>query len=266
LPIVFLIAALALLSLRHERQLVLANALRATVLAPVLTLHSGLAVSRVLRAELEELRAARDSFATQVVALRGVEEENMRLRALLGLVERGRGRFLPANVWPSGRPGEGVKTSFVIDLGRSAGVRENAPVVAAGGLVGVVRAALARQASGDYWTHRDFRVSAMTADGLVFGIVRPVGDGEVLMQLDGAPFQVELAPGTEIVTSGQGSVFPRGIPIGWVVELQRAEAGWAKSYLVRPAVYPEAAREVMVLTSERPGEGAGDLWTQPESP
>ena len=35
------------------------------------------------------------------------------------------------------------------------------------------------------------------------------------------PFHERLEPGTLITTSGLGGVFPRGIPIGEVVELHR---------------------------------------------
>ena len=138
--------------------------------------------------------------------------------------------------------------------------RPGAPVVAPGGLVGVVRVASPNQAIGDFWTHRDFRASAMTADGGAFGIIRSAGEWPLLMRLDGIPFQAELSRGTRIVTSGMGGVFPRGIPIGEVVQLTETEAGWARSYLVKPLVYPDAAREVMVLLGQEANADVFDIW------
>ncbi len=248
------------MTLPHERQLALATALRSSVLAPALRLQTGFFDMRVMRSRVDVLRNERDSLAAQVLALQGVDEENLRLRALIGLAERGRERFVPANLDPEGRVGEHVKRSFVLDRGVSAGIQEDAPVVAPAGLVGVVRIVARGQATGDFWTHPDFRVSAMTADGRVFGIIRPRGGDEPLMQLDGAPYQVELSRGTEIVTSGMGGVFPRGIPIGLVVDVVSEEEGWAKSYRVQPAVYPDAVREVMVVV-ESGEEGLTDVWS-----
>lgn len=253
------------MTLPHERQLALATALRSTALAPVLHLQSGFSDMRALRASVQALRAQRDSLAAELFALQGVEEENLRLRALLVLAERGKNRFVPANVSPAGRAGEGVKRSFVLDVGTAGGLWAHAPVVAPGGLVGVVRAVSLSQAAGDFWTHPDFRVSAMTADGSVFGIIRSLGGIHSLMQLDGTPYQVELAPGTELVTSGQGGVFPRGIPIGRVLELTSTEAGWARSYLVQPAVYPDAVREAMVLVEGGVAGDMTDLWDRTAS-
>jgi len=202
---------------------------------------------RAMRNHLEELRRERDALVQRLLALQGVGEENLRLRALVDLAERAQQRFVPANLDPAGRAAELVKRSFVLDRGASAGIAEDAPVVAPGGLVGVVRIAAPQQSTGDFWTHRDFRVSAMTLDGRVFGIIRPLAGEQPLMQLDGAPYQVELTRGTEIVTSGMGGVFPRGIPVGRVIDVVSAEEGWAKSYRVQPAVYPDAVREVMVV-------------------
>ncbi len=250
-----------LLSLPHERQLLLATALRSTVLAPVLRVHRWLAASETTQASIEELRATRDSLTAALLALRGVEEENLRLRAMLGLAERGSDHFRPANLVPAGRVGEGVKRSFVLDLGSASGVASDAAVVAPGGLVGIVRMVFPSQATGDFWTHPDFRVSAMTGDGRVFGIIGPAGGTPLAMRLDGAPFQADLPSGTELVTSGLGGVFPRGVPIGRVVEVIAEEAGWAKSYLVKPAVYPDAVREVMVLAGRGDTIDLSGLWS-----
>ena len=247
------------MTLPHERQLAMATTLRSSVLVPILRLQSTFSDMSAMRVRVEELRHERDNLAARVLALQGVDEENSRLRSLIGLAERSAGLFVPANLDPEGRVGERVKRSFVLDRGASDGILEYAPVVAPNGLVGVVRIVAPGQATGDFWTHPDFRVSAMTVDGRVFGIIKPQG-GDPLMVLDGAPYQVELSPGTEIVTSGMGGVFPRGIPIGRIAERVSQEEGWAKSYLVQPAVYPDAVREVMVVVEVVEGD-LSEVWS-----
>ena len=70
------------------------------------------------------------------------------------------------------------------------------------------------------WTHPDFRVSAMSADGTAFGIVQAHLTGATtgyLMELRGIPFRATLKPGALIVSSGWGGVWPRGIPVGTVL-------------------------------------------------
>lgn len=257
--LLFLLGGLVLVTLPYPHQLGLATAVRSTALRPILELHGAIDDLSSTRAGLQAVQAERDSLAAQVLALQGVEEENLRLRELVELSERGGSRFQPANLYPAGRTGEAVKRSFMLDVGTETGVTADAPVVAPQGLVGVVRAPGRGQATGDFWTHPEFRVSAMSADGRVFGIIRPLPGLPPAMQLYGTPYQASLQTGAEIVTSGVGGVFPRGIPIGQVHSLMGTEAGWARTYRVTPLVYPESVREVMVIVRAETGEVA-EAW------
>lgn len=218
-------------------------------------------VERDLRSAVIRLRSERDSLAAVVVSLQDVVRETGRLRRLVGLAERAGPRFVAANLVPSGRGGRGAGElqTFHLGVGRRHGIEAPAPVVTASGLVGVVRSAGAEHSAGDFWTHPDFRASAMTEDERAFGIVRPAsdaGEGPRALLLTGVPYQLELEPGTRVVTSGLGGIFPRGVPIGRVLDLVRAEEGWAKTYRVEPFVPPGAAVEVLVM---RRGDASADL-------
>lgn len=259
---IFLLLSIVCLSLPRSRQLALAEVLQSTVLAPFLSLQHGVVQERALRDAVARLRSERDSLAAVVAALSDVERENARLRALAGLARRAEPQFVPANLLPGGRLGGELQT-FLLDVGRRRGIRPPAPVVTAGGLVGVVRSAGADRSAGDFWTQPDFRASAMAEDGRAYGIVRPAANPSQelrMLLLTGVPFQVDLAPGTLVVTSGLGGVFPRGIPIGRVVAIARVEEGWAKSYWIRPAVHPGAAVEVLVMRAGDSGADVSELW------
>jgi rod shape-determining protein MreC len=91
----------------------------------------------------------------------------------------------------------------------------------------------------------------MTVEGDVYGIVVPRRiEGEPLLVLTGTPRHVELEPGTLIVTSGHGGVFPRGIPVGTVVGLESQEEDWQRNYVIRPLVSPSEMTYVLVLGGE----------------
>src|SRR5690606_22963998 len=91
-----------------------------------------------------------------------------------------------------------------------------------------------------------------------FGEVRRGGIGEEdLRVLTGAPFHSDVRPGRQVVASGRARC-PRGIPIGVVLGSEEADTGGRKSYLIRPAVRPEAARAVLVAT--RSGGDLSDVW------
>jgi rod shape-determining protein MreC len=113
------------------------------------------------------------------------------------------------------------------------------------------------------WTHPDFRVSAMSPDGTAFGIAQAHltgATGGYLIELRGVPFRATLKPGAQIVSSGWGGVWPRGIPIGTVLQEIKTSEGWARTYLLRPAVNPADVYSVMILRRDRLAKGFDGIW------
>jgi rod shape-determining protein MreC len=111
----------------------------------------------------------------------------------------------------------------------------------------------------------------MSADRSAYGIVYPHlsesgRDAEIpperyLMEMRGVAFRSALKPGTLIVTSGLGGVYPAGIPIGTVLGELRTSEGWARTYLVRPAVRPPDVSNVIVLLPKRiQGQSLERVW------
>jgi rod shape-determining protein MreC len=114
------------------------------------------------------------------------------------------------------------------------------------------------------WAHPDFRVSAMSIDEGAFGIIQPhlgAGAERWLLEMRGVPFRAKLDPGTLLVSSGLGSTYPRGIPVGTVLGELSTPEKWARTYLVKPAVLPEAIGPVLVLLSSRAQRGVNGVWT-----
>jgi rod shape-determining protein MreC len=230
--------------------------LRATALKPFVAMRGWIAARRAEREDLRVVRAERDSLAAVATAQAVLAEENARLRGLLGLSARVPARFAAAQLL---RLGTGAaEGTFLIDIGTDQGVVVGSPVFTVGGLVGVVREVSRHSAQAIDWTHGEFRVSGMMANGDVYGIIEPRRGAyreEDLLLMTGAPFHSDVRPGSRIVTSGRGEVFPRGVPIGEVLGIESADTGWRKSYIIRPYVRPESAAQVLVGI----GTGALDL-------
>lgn len=237
----------------------LVGAVRGTVLRPVLALQRSGTEREALLADPVRLRAERDSLAAFLVGNMSLEEENSDLRDLLSLRARLPRSFIPAELIRI--PGRGLDGLFLLTTGARQGVRPGSPVVAPGGLVGQVLKVSAGTTEGMDWTSPNFGASAMTVDGDVYGLVEPrLGDdGESLLALTGTAFHTELEEGTLIVTSGRGGVYPRGIPIGTVLGLEESQAGWRKSYLLRPMVSPAEMSYVLILGEPDPELAGKDL-------
>jgi rod shape-determining protein MreC len=255
-----LLIAITLLILPIEYQRPVRDVVRSTVLRPFLSLQ-GQIVQRSSRVvDVSSLRAQRDSLAALVAAQASLSEENRQLRSTLGLAGRLEASFRPANVIRVGL--SSAESTFIIDAGRADGVYEGSPVFTAQGLLGVVWEVSEHTAQAVDWTHPDFRVPAMTADGDAYGMVEPRRGRyreDDLLALTGAPFQVDVRPGRRVVSSGRGNLFPRGIFIGTVIGIEEADTGWRKSYMIRPGIRPEAARHVLVSISTA-REDLSDVW------
>ena len=56
-------------------------------------------------------------------------------------------------------------------------------------------------------------------------------------------------PGTLVLSSGLGGVYPKGIPVGTVTGIVREQTGWERVYRLRPAANPGSAAHVLVLVT-----------------
>jgi hypothetical protein len=55
-------------------------------------------------------------------------------------------------------------------------------------------------------------------------------------------------------------VWPRGIPVGTVLQEIKTSEGWARTYLLRPAVNPADVYSVMILRRDRVAKGVDGVW------
>ena len=227
-----------------------ASLLRGSVLRPFILAQEALVRRSIHAEDTEVLQARLDSLEVVIANSSTLSEENTRLRSLLDLPGRSPAQYVAASVIRAGTPGS--ESMFLLDEGTRSGVTRDSPVIMGRGLLGVVREAQATSATAMDWTHPQFWASAMTEDGSIYGFVEAsrgrFREADRLL-LDGVPFQEELEPGVTLVTSGLGGVYPRGIPIGVVIEESEAQEGWRRSYWLRPFVSPGEATHVQVLVS-----------------
>ncbi len=238
-----------------------ATGMRRSFLAPLVMLQERSEKGRQSLLAADAKQAHLDSLSLGTMRAGELESENDRLRKLIGLGARVRTGFIPAEALH----GRGIRdeTTVILSAGSRAGVSRLSPVIAPEGLVGVVDQVDPTMSHAMLWTHPDFRVSAMSPDGTAFGIAQAHltgATGGYLIELRGVPFRATLKPGALIVSSGWGGVWPRGIPVGTVLEEIKTSEGWARTYLLRPAVNPSDVYSVMILRRDRLAKGLEGVW------
>jgi rod shape-determining protein MreC len=237
----------------------LASSLRDTVLAPVIWLQARAQEGRTSRARFAAVVAQRDSAAEAAQMLPVLTAENVRLRELVALSRRMRLRYAAAEVLHQSTATD--DRMLLLDVGIEDSVRGFEPVIAPEGLIGVVANSTQRTATVMTWAHPEFRVSAYTADGRVFGLVAPTSGSmasEAALEFRAASYRDTLAAGTLVLSSGLGGVYPKGIPVGTVVGVAREQEGWERVYALRPSANPSSVAHVMVVLAR--GESLADAF------
>jgi rod shape-determining protein MreC len=149
------------------------------------------------------------------------------------------------NVWYS---------TVTIDKGESSGVHVNDPVINGEGLVGKVAQAASDGAQVTLITDSSVGVSARIGASGATGIVQPkVGDPNDLL-LQYLPANTQANKGEYVVTSGtvsspDDSLYPPGIPIGQVTQVNEESA--YRSVNVHPLANLHNLDVVQVLTAAR---------------
>lgn len=214
-----------------------------------------------LQAENEALRAD----------LARLEEENLQYRE--ALVSSGQLRriaemrrdfevpLLPADV--VGQDASPWFRSLLLDRGRSAEVRSGMPVMVEQGVVGLVSATSLHAARAMMILDRRSAVDAMIQRSRARGLVRGLGTGELEFE-----FMVrgdDVKEGDEVITSGVGGVYPKGLRVGTVRSVNADRSELLHTARVEPSVDFGRLEQVFVMLRRGPtmdllfGGGDGDL-------
>jgi rod shape-determining protein MreC len=201
----------------------------------------------------ESLRLTREAAVLQrrISYLEEQALETQRLQGLLAMREVSRAEFLAARV--VGKDPTNWFKSILIDRGSLAGIRRNQPVVAPDGLVGRVVEVTPTAAKVQLITDPVSAAGGLIQRTRVIGIVSgSLGAGLKVRYL---PLMADIAIGDEVVTSGMGGVFPKGIPLGRVIAAERRSGALFQEATLAPNVDLSRLEEVLILTGTQSRDG-----------
>jgi rod shape-determining protein MreC len=155
-------------------------------------------------------------------------------------------------------------STLKIDKGSGDGLRENQPVIAAGGLIGKLTSVTGGTAEVRLITDGQSGVSAQVFPAGVTGVVRPeVGNPDDLL-LEHVESGRRVTENTLVITSGftsarTESLFPRGIPIGRVTKVDLDELETYQRVHVKPFADLHRIDVVQVLTRKGVAQQAASV-------
>lgn len=138
--------------------------------------------------------------------------------------------------------------SLTIDRGSSAGIKDGMPVMAADGVVGQTVKVTPNSSRVLLLTDHASGIAAMIQRSRARGVAK--GKGENTCSLEFTMRGEDVQVGDQVVTSGIGGVFAKGLPIGEVIMVKKGEYGIFQTILIRPAVSTSHLEEVLVVLRE----------------
>lgn len=194
----------------------------------------------------------------EVRELARVRAENERLKKLVGLRET-----LPVDtasaVVTTKTPNEFFRIAHLAIDHPGAGVRENMPVIAPGGAVGLIKRVIGDTATVTLVADASFGVDVVVVRTGARGFVRGAGDeSKYVAKVEYVQRSDEVEVGDVLVTSGVGCRFPRGVAVARVTDVKKREFGTYQTVEAEPTVDFSRLEEVLIVLSDVPGCNPGE--------
>lgn len=204
-----------------------------------------------VREENERLRRRVLDLEEQLVQRAEAERADRRLQELLGVRAALQDEMVPAQI--IGRDPLPWSGTITINRGSSDGIGRNAAVVSQHGVIGQTIAVSAHSARVLLVTDHNSGVDGIVQRSRARGVVKGALDGRCLMKY--LQRSDDVAVGDRIVTSGLDGIFPKGIPIGEVTDVDLDKRGLLKTADIAPSAPLDRIEEVLVVVQRAEEEG-----------
>ena len=202
---------------------------------------------RDMKEENEDLRKLVGEISTKYDNLKTLyietEKKNKRLEEILGFSEKTPYTLMPARV--IGRDPSILSSTIVIDKGARDGVMLNMPVISPNGIVGLVLTVSRDSSRVMLINDKDSRIDVLDQENREVGILEGSADGSTRLSYVDSKASVRM--GDSVVTAGMGNTFPKGLPVGEVVEVERPVSGLFLTITVSPKTDLGNLEEVLLI-------------------
>ena len=272
-------SALALLLMAADARLHLVQPLRLSIAAalhpaqwlarqPVEMVRAAGGYVGGLKSALAREERAQQMLAQQSLRAAQVEYsmmENERLRALLGLLPRLQTPAQAAQVIY--HAGDIYSRRAVIDRGQVQGVAPGSPVMDENGVLGQVTRVYPWSSEVTLLSDRDQVAPVVNArtgqQGVLYGSAQAAG---AMLELRYTAVTEDVREGDLLVTSGVDGVYPSGLPVARVAQVERSGGNTSFAYILcEPQARLGAVAHVMVLAPATPLPAGGTAAAAPKA-
>jgi len=221
----------------------------------------------LVRSENEALQRQRIELAQVATHAAQLAAENAQLRRLLGVTDSvGQAAVVVEVLY---EPANTFNQRLVFNKGSRSGIAPGMPVIDEGGVVGQVVRVTPSTSEAALLTDEQVSIPVqLLRNGLrliAFGGNQP---GKVEVRYFAA--DADIRPDDTLITSGVGGLFPAGLPVGRVEQVERDTASGFARAVAEPLAHPERYRHFLVLQvnvdDTEPGAASAVQPAGPASP
>jgi rod shape-determining protein MreC len=209
-----------------------------------------------LQTENARLEQENLTHAAQLQQLTSLASENEHLRKLLGARERLKSHTSFAEVLYAAR--DPFSRKIVIDQGSQNEVQAGQPVIDGAGVVGQVTRVYPWLAEVTLVTDKGHLVPVLNTRNGLRAVLGGTGNDGAL-ELKFVPLNADFENGDQLVTSGIDGVYPPGLPVAQIVEVERNSSFLFARIVCKPLAGVANHKQVLVVHAaqkipERPKE------------
>lgn len=201
---------------------------------------------------LSDLKAENERLQARNAELEESEQTAKRLQDLLNLKDSYSLQSTGARIISGST--DSWSSTVTINIGSLSGVTVGMPVMASNGVIGQIVECGASSSTVRLLTDENSSVSAMVQSSRAQGMLKGSATGQVTLDMIATNQTVSV--GDVIVTSGLGGVFPKGLPLGKVTNVENAPGSLYLHISVETFASTENYEEVLVITSLTEGQQA----------
>jgi len=198
---------------------------------------------RGVRQQNQELKTQIEQMRVQEVRLREDAAQARRLQALLAFKEQFISETVAAQV--IGTSGSDQSRVLYIDKGSADGIKPDMAVITPDGIVGKVLRVFHSSSQVLEIDDVSSGVGTILEKSRLQGILKGTAAGDTVLAYIMSDNQI--APGERVLTSGGDRIFPKGLPVGTVVQARPGSDSFL-NIRVRPAANLSRLEEVLVVT------------------
>lgn len=187
--------------------------------------------------ENKRLKARLEDFAVVQAEATSLKSENARL---LEINDKSKSltAFNPIHATVIARNPDQWEEKIILDKGSSHGVTKNMAVMTATGLVGKITLVTPFTSEVEllYTNNPNYRVSAMVlGEKEAYGLIEGFDEERNELIMKRIDSSLTVKEGEQVISSGLGGIFPKGVPIGEITEVSTDDYGLTKMAYVKPS-------------------------------